>query len=53
MIPRDYITEWRGRAPLSEDFQVERYSENVDPVQVQTGRAGPVMDALPGEGKPR
>ncbi len=24
MIPRDYITEWRGRAPWSEDFQVEQ-----------------------------
>lgn len=24
MIPRDYITEWRERAPWSEDFQVEQ-----------------------------
>ena len=24
MIPRDYITQWRGRAPWSEDFQVEQ-----------------------------
>ena len=23
MIPRDYITEWRARAPWVEDFQVE------------------------------
>ena len=24
MIPRDYITEWRARAPWIEDFQVEQ-----------------------------
>ena len=24
MIPRDYITEWRERAPWSENFQVEQ-----------------------------
>ena len=24
MIPRDYITQWRERAPWSEDFQVEQ-----------------------------
>ena len=24
MIPRDYITQWRERAPGSEDFQVEQ-----------------------------
>ena len=24
MIPRDYITEWRTRAPWIEDFQVEQ-----------------------------
>ncbi len=24
MIPRDYITQWRDRAPWSEDFQVEQ-----------------------------
>lgn len=24
MIPRDYITEWRGRAPWVQDFQVEQ-----------------------------
>lgn len=24
MIPRDYITEWRGQAPWVEDFQVEQ-----------------------------
>ena len=24
MIPRDYITQWRKRAPWSEDFQVEQ-----------------------------
>ena len=24
MIPRDYITQWRGRARWSEDFQVEQ-----------------------------
>ena len=24
MIPRDYITEWRERAPWNEDFQVEQ-----------------------------
>ena len=24
MIPRDYISEWRERAPWSEDFQVEQ-----------------------------
>ncbi len=24
MIPRDYITEWRARAPWVEDFQVEQ-----------------------------
>ncbi len=24
MIPRDYITEWRERAPWSDDFQVEQ-----------------------------
>ena len=24
MIPRDYITEWRRRAPWVQDFQVEQ-----------------------------
>ena len=24
MIPRDYITEWRGQAPWVQDFQVEQ-----------------------------
>ena len=24
MIPRDYVTEWRERAPWNEDFQVEQ-----------------------------
>lgn len=24
MIPRDYITEWRARAPWIEDFQIEQ-----------------------------
>lgn len=24
MIPRDYITQWRERAPWNEDFQVEQ-----------------------------
>ena len=24
MIPRDYISEWRERAPWSEDFQIEQ-----------------------------
>ena len=24
MIPRDYITQWRERAPWSEDFQIEQ-----------------------------
>lgn len=24
MIPRDYITEWRGNAPWVQDFQVEQ-----------------------------
>ncbi len=24
MIPRDYITEWRARAPWVDDFQVEQ-----------------------------
>ena len=24
MIPRDYITEWRARAPWVQDFQVEQ-----------------------------
>jgi hypothetical protein len=24
VIPRDYITEWRARAPWTQDFQVEQ-----------------------------
>jgi hypothetical protein len=24
VIPRDYVTEWRARAPWIEDFQVEQ-----------------------------
>lgn len=84
VIPRDYITEWRTRAPWVHDFQVEqdlvisralveifsnsvlagalafrggtalyklylnpaRYSEDIDLVQVASGPAGRVMDAL-------
>ena len=85
MIPRDYITQWRERAPWSEDFQVEqdlvisralvkvfsdpllagalafrggtalyklyltppaRYSEDIDPVQVEPGPAAPLVDGL-------
>ncbi|MCA9438826.1 MAG: nucleotidyl transferase AbiEii/AbiGii toxin family protein, partial [Candidatus Omnitrophica bacterium] len=85
MIPRDYITEWRAKAPWVYDFQIEqdlilsralvaifsetllneslrfrggcalyklhlpssaRYSEDIDLVQMQSGPAGQILEAL-------
>ena len=44
MIPRDYITQWRARAPWNEDFQVEQdLVSRVDDIAGQRGMTQAVL----------
>ena len=44
MIPRDYITEWRARAPWIQDAQVEQ------DLVVARALVAPLLPGAPGRG---